>query len=93
MEKQTYYQLNRERINALNKARYWKNKKPVPEPTEEENEEQFRRIREHVRYIRELQERKNKPVEATVTNCMYYWKNKFLIKTVVTTKNESIQFV
>ena len=49
MDKRTYYQLNRDRINTMNKERYHRNKKPDHIPTEEENEAQFRKIQEYVR--------------------------------------------
>ena len=68
MDKRTYYQLNRERINNMNKERYWKNKKPEYIPTEEENEEQFRKIQEYVRHTRELDQKK----EQVKKNYVYY---------------------
>jgi len=58
MDKKTYYQQNRERINTMNKERYHRNKKPEYIPTDEENEAQFRKIQEYVRYTRELEEKK-----------------------------------
>lgn len=68
MDKRTYYQLNRERINNMNKERYWKNKKAEYVPTEEENEAQFRKIQEHIRYTRELDQKK----EQVKKNYVYY---------------------
>jgi hypothetical protein len=52
----------------MNKERYWKNKKPEYIPTEEENEEQFRKIQEYVRHTRELDQKK----EQVKKNYVYY---------------------
>lgn len=71
MEKKTYYQLNRDRINTMNKERYHRNKKPEYIPTDAENEEQFRRIRDHVKYIRELREQNEKKEQVKKTYVYY----------------------